>query len=484
MLDAQASDPRAGLEGPASASPLPWVRVAPGAPYFITDDRASWTPIGQNEALPWPELRGLIGRRDLPAVEAYLRRLAASGVTCLRLMLEYAEDDGCYLEGPVGTFRPELVRAWDDLVAICARLDLRLLLTPYDTFFTWNHWDRHPYNQDNGGPCPDRTRLMACRETREAVKARLAFASRRWGGSGALFAWDIWNEAHPVQADGNVANIIDFIEDVGPFLRDFEMREHGRAHPQTMSVFGPELDWKPWLREPILRHPVLDFANTHIYEEGTIDYPLDSVAAAVSTGRIVREMLEEIRDLRPWFDTEHGPIHSFKDHGVNLPEPLDDEYFRHVQWAHLASGGAGGGMRWPNRDPHLLTPGMLAAQRALAGFLPLIDWPRFRRRNLNAEVDAPPQFACFACGDDSQALIWLLRTDIVGPGGLLRPDAAPIPAPVKVPGLAAGRYAVAAWDTRAGRVVARFEAEHDGRGTLALDPPAVATDLALAIRRA
>ena len=39
-------------------------------------------------------------------------------------------------------------------------------------------------------------------------------------------------------------------------------------------------------------------------------------------------------------------------------------------------------MRWPNRHPHVLTPGMRAAQGALARLLPLVDWTRFRRRPL------------------------------------------------------------------------------------------------------
>jgi mannan endo-1,4-beta-mannosidase len=51
-----------------------------------------------------------------------------------------------------------VVQAWDDLVALCRRVGLRLLLTPFDTFFTWNHWDRHPYNRANGGPCDSRER--------------------------------------------------------------------------------------------------------------------------------------------------------------------------------------------------------------------------------------------------------------------------------------------------------------------------------------
>ncbi|TIT96391.1 MAG: hypothetical protein E5W39_19160, partial [Mesorhizobium sp.] len=84
------------------------------------------------------------------------------------------------------------------------------------------------------------------------------------------------------------------------------------------------------------------------YEEGTIDDPSDTVAPALGMARIVGEALGEIRDGRPFLDSEHGPIHSFKDKKITLPEPFDDEYFRHLQWAHLAAGGAGGGMRWPN----------------------------------------------------------------------------------------------------------------------------------------
>ena len=208
--------------------------------------------------------------------------------------------------------------------------------------------------------------------------------------------------------------------DVGPWLRALEREVHGHAHLQTASVFGPELVWKPWLNEPIFRHPALDFASSHFYEEGTIDFPVDTVAAAVSTGRLVREALAEITDGRPFFDSEHGPIHTFKDHDTTLPEAFDDEYFRHIQWAHLASGGAGGGMRRPNRDPHQLTAGMRRAQRALAGFLPLIDWTTFRRRPLHgaATVD-PAAVHLFACGDQSQAVLYLLRSDSIGPDGML-----------------------------------------------------------------
>jgi hypothetical protein len=475
------------LEGGAAIADAPhalrWITVAPQAPYFMTEEGAAWTPIGQNDAITWPELAGLIGRDDVTAVERHLRYLRDSGVTCLRLMLEYCQDGQCYFERPAGRMQPSMVTLWDDLVGLCQGFGLRLLLTPFDTFFTWNNWAGHPYNRTNGGPCSDRTQLLSCPLTRELIKARLAFATERWGSSGTIFAWDLWNEMHPVQGQHHPRCFEDFIEDVGPFLRSLEVRLHGRAHLQTVSIFGPELHWKPWLNEPIYRHPLLDFATIHLYEEGTIDFPEDTIAPAISTGRLIREALAEIRDDRPLFDSEHGPIHTFKDHGMTLPEPFDDEYFRHMQWAHFASGAAGGGMRWPNRAPHLLTAGMRRAQQALAGFLPLIDWPSFRRRNLDNAAAEGGRVAVFACGDANQALLWLLRTDAIGADGTIARSRAPAAVRIKVPGLGHGRYRMTYWDTHLGRVLGQAEVSHDGRGPLAFGPPPIAADLAIAVRR-
>jgi len=432
---------------------LGWIQRAPGRPYFVTEAGASWTPIGQNDAVSWPEWRGLLHRRDLAGIGQHLAYLRDSGVTCLRFMLEYAQTGEHFFEQPAGTFNPAMVQLWDDLFRLTAAAGLRILLTPFDTYFHWVRWDRHPYNAANGGPCPDRTSLLVHPGVRALVKARLAFATGRWGASGVIFAWDLWNEMHPVQGEDRPGCFDDYIGDVGPFLRGLERRLHGRAHPQCVSVFGPELHWKPWLNAPVFRHPALDFANNHFYEEGTIDDPRDTVAPALATGRLVREALDEITDQRPFFDSEHGPIHTFKDRGLTLPEAFDDEYFRHLQWAHLASGGAGGGMRWPNRDPHRLTPGMRRAQRSLADFLPLIDWPQFDRRPIEVGV-SDPGVACFACGDSRQAVLWLLRATPLLPDGRVDP-ARQGSVSVRIAGLAPGSYRAVLWDTEAGREAGR-----------------------------
>lgn len=462
---------------------LPWVEVAKGVPYFTTDQGEPWTPIGQNDAITWPELRGAFRRRDLPSVEAYLQYLVTHGVTCLRLMLEYSQVEHRYLERPVGRFLPNMVRLWDDLFDLCAHYRLRILLTPFDTFWMWSRWAHHPYARKNGGPCAKRSQWLLCKETRAAIKARLAFATERWGNNGTLFAWDLWNEIHPAHADDSSQVFADFIDDISSFLRETELRLHGRTHLHTVSVFEPVLDVDPRVGESAFRHPLLDFASTHLYAHPAINMPKNTVDAAIVTGRLVRRALGEIRDQRPYFDSEHGPIHTFKDRHTSLPEPFDDEYFRHIQWAHLASGGAGGGMRWPNRHPHTLTVGMRVAQRSMANFMSCIDWLHFQRQNWNTEIVLSNQsLAGFACGDAARAVVWLLRTDSVQKDGTLSQDAAALTTSLHLPQLGPGHYQVTAWDTFKGEVCASFVVEQQGDG-LRLEPPPVRTDLALAFQR-
>lgn len=464
-----------------TASALPWIEVTPGVPYFITDEGDHWIPIGQNDAITWPELEGLFRRKDMAAVEAYFRMLTQHGVTCLRLMLEYCQTDHRYFERPEGVFQPNMVRLWDDLFALCEKYGIRLLLTPYDTYWMWRRWSHHPYNKSNGGSCSTRTQWLRCPHKRALIKQRLLFATERWGSSGALFAWDLWNEIHPAQAGGSAEGFSEFIEDVSVFLKQAEMRLHGRAHPQTVSVYSTTLEKDHRIRTCVFQHPHLDFASIHFYERGTIDNPKNTVDAAISTGRLTRQALAQVKDRRPFLDSEHGPIHSYKDRRKVIPEPFDDEYFRHMQWAHFASGGAGGGMRWPYRRPHTLTTGMRKAQAALARFLPLINWQRFVRTNWNEEITLSCKgVSAFGCGDEHQAILWLLRTDSIGKGRMLQEvDASPFY--VRIPMNCSGWYTVTVWDTLTGTALKAFKVAHSGDECLCIPVPAVSRDLALAI---
>ncbi|MDQ3279269.1 MAG: cellulase family glycosylhydrolase [Bacteroidota bacterium] len=465
-------------------TPLRWIQTVKGNSYFSTEEGSSWTPIGQNDAITWPELKGLFRRRDLQAAETYIAMLAEQGVTCMRLMLEYCQGKHRYFENPIGAFQPNMIRLWDDLFALCEKHGMRILLTPYDTFWMWLRWKDHPYHRKNGGTCSKQNQWLLCKDTRAAIKRRLSFVTQRWGGSGALFAWDLWNEIHPAHAGNSAEIFADFIQDISGFLRETEMELHGRAHPQTVSVFGPVMKGNQLIKDAIYRHPSLDFASVHFYESGTIDYPKNTVDAAISMGRLTKEALAEISDNRPFFDSEHGPIHSFKDKRITFPEPFDDEYFRHLQWAHFASGGAGGGMRWPNRHPHSLTAGMRTAQRSLAGFLSLVDWRSFQRRNWNDQlILSRKELVAFGCGDEDQAILWLFRRDSIGKDGMLRANVDGIDASLQLPMTKEGVYHIAVWDTKKGCLVHEAIVPHSGTKALSLSLPSIVTDMAMAIRR-
>lgn len=139
-------------------------------------------------------------------------------------------------------------------------------------------------------------------------------------------------------------------------------------------------------------------------------------------------------------------------------------------------------MRWPNRRPHVLTEGMHKAQAALARFVPLIDWTHSRRRNWNAEIEiSSGDVSAAACGDEEQAVMWLVRTDTIGADGRLRRDVEPIAPAVRLPEMRAGRYRVTAWDTLRGSATGDLDVECTGRLTIPV-PPFIA-DTALAIRR-
>lgn len=410
-----------------------WIGCAPDAPYFITEMGASWAPVGHNEAITWPNIAPLYRRCDPAAVEGHFAELAAHGVNCLRLMLDYNQVPNRHLEHRVGRFNPAMVQLWDDLIALGEKYAIRFIITPFDTYFMARRWARHPYAQHTGGPCVGLDAMFTCEATRAAIINRLLFATRRWGHSHAVFAWDLWNEIDTLYAGGDMAVTHAFVTEVSQALRCEEIRLHGRSHLQTVSAFYPALVSEPALGEIVFSHPGLDFASIHLYEPGTIDAPSCSLEPARATARLMAAAAAQCPPARPLMDSEHGPVHSFIDQRMTLPESFDTACFRRTQWAHLASGGVGGGMRWPYRHPHVLLPAMHKAQSVLSAFLPLIDWQDFVRAPLGERL-AVHDFAGLACGcgDTRQAIIALMPDETQGPSA----------SRIEITGLAPGCYSI------------------------------------------
>lgn len=456
------------------------IRVAPGGRYFETHDRQPFLFIGPNDAVTWPGLAPLFSRRDPEAVDAYLQSLADSGVTILRLMLEYAHREHRYFERPAGQFSPRMVRMWDDLFARCEAHGLRILLAPWDNFWMARRWHKHPYNQANGGPAAAPGSFFTDEAVIQATERRLRFVAERWGGSGVLAAWDLFNEIHPYWG-GAPAQQSAVIARLSDSIRQAETAAWGFSRPQTVSVFGPNPD--PEYEELVLRHPSLDFATTHIYE-GAIDYPHDTVAPALTMARWVRHALERVAPGRPFTDTEHGPIHLFNDHRRFHPEEFDDEYERHLMWAHLASGGCGSGMRWPARHPHILTAGMKRALASLSSFARRVDWRTFTPQDATADLKVEARgVLTFGCRDRRQALLWLLRGARRGnPAGVLNPGEPLTNVGVTLAGLEPGAYCVEFWDTARGVPAGCCGVQAPPEKPLRFVTPLLEKDIAILIR--
>ncbi|UJH89958.1 hypothetical protein LZ575_13425 [Antarcticibacterium sp. 1MA-6-2] len=85
---------------------LPWIKQAPGdIPYFIAKDGTDFTPIGQNDAINWPDFNNLFKRKDLEQVENHLKWLKAHGITVLRFMMEYSQNNYSILRSLWVSFR-------------------------------------------------------------------------------------------------------------------------------------------------------------------------------------------------------------------------------------------------------------------------------------------------------------------------------------------------------------------------------------------
>jgi mannan endo-1,4-beta-mannosidase len=475
---------------PRDPASMPYVRVAPGGRHFMTEDGAPFLVIGHNEGMPWPTMHHMHREEDLATTEAYIQMLAEHGVTVLRIMLEYCEDEDWFFENPVGQPVPATVLYWDDLIGLCERYGIRLLVMFWDTFFMSRRWEHHPYSAPGSGfdgPgsfCTSPTAL-------EAQKARIRFFIDRWGDSPAIFAYDLLNEIHPYWG-GSPADQARWLTEIAQFTKGYELERWGKRHLVTVSIFGafPETAYL----DLIMRHPELDFVSTHVYIFGLVDNPENTIDGALVMRDAVRHAFSQMDAVRPYMDTESGPIHLFMDLKRTLPAAFDAEYLHNMSWAHLATGGAGSGMRWPFREPHALTPGMHAVQRGMRRFVPALDWVRFspepwnhrmrvvaREAVGNGATDRLPVLA-FGCGDGRQALAWVLRDlRVIGLETVL-------PAmDLIMPGLEPGRYVAEFWETYEGLKMGEqpFTVAAPGGLTRELRLPLAlfVRDLAVAIKR-
>ena len=377
-LLAWAQDP-----GSLSLPSMPWIRVMPEGRYFTTGN-ASFMPIGYNHNPDWTELEPadpLAEKYDPARADHWFRRLADHGVDLIRLMVETPPSGN--LEDPVGVFQPEHVIWLDTIFRAAAKYGIRLWVTPYDTFWMNLRSDASPYWSLNGGPLAKPTDFLTKPSVIDLQKRRMKFLIDRYGGSGVVFAWEVMNEID-LWWNATPEQIKSWTDQMVSYVRKYERQRWGKNHLVTISFGKPETSGLNAATQ--YRRKDLDFATMHLYlgaSRGPSATQVEQAAADFYNGVLFAR--HEISDNRPVLDGESGPI----DRWI-ADERLDDRVFHLMSWSHLLAGGAGSGTRWPYRNPHHLTEGMLETLSTMRRFCDHVDWTAFTGQAATGQITLGP----------------------------------------------------------------------------------------------
>ncbi|MDH7481268.1 MAG: hypothetical protein QHH26_04720 [Armatimonadota bacterium] len=376
-----------------------YIRVAPGGRYFVHSDGRFFTPIGYNHNPEWTPLNRCAPGRpgyDLAVAEEFFKRLKDSGVNLLRMMIDLPLSS--LIEKPIGVFVPEHVLWIDEIVKLARKHDIKLMITPWDTFWMNHRWDENPYNVKNGGPVEKKVDFITKREVIEAQKRRWKYIIDRWGNTGAIFAWELLNEAD-YWWGASPEQVIAWAKEIGDFVRNYEKSKWGRNHLICIST-GRPMPKEGW--DDLAYHlPGMDFATTHLYI-GVSNAPDEPIGPAFTEKQGVEYAISQIKDNRPYIDGENGPINRWIA-DVNL----DNEVFHNMSWAHLASGGAGSGLRWPYRNPHHLSDGMYRTLALMSHFAKEVPWRKLVGNRVTVEVPVPEGWVSCSISTKECALVWV-----------------------------------------------------------------------------
>jgi mannan endo-1,4-beta-mannosidase len=382
-LQAKAQNP-APLFPDVRVASQDWVRPMPGGRYFVTGKGTPFLPLGYNHNPDWPPLEFAHLLHDdyrADAADKWFAKLKAHGLNLVRLMVE-TPPSGNVEEKP-GTFRYEHMLWLDQVVKAARKHGIRLMVTPYDTFWMNLRAETSPYWAENGGPIREKIQFITDPKLRELQKGRMRWLIDRYGNLDTIFCWEIMNEID-LWWGATPEQIRTWADDMAKYVLNYQRQKWGRGPMLSMSMAEPMP--KGAAAENAFRRPDLDFATMHLYIGASrAPNPGEEEKAADDFASGVVHALAEIRDNRPVFDGESGPIDRW------VPEEdRDNRLYHEMSWAHLMAGGAGPGLRWPYRGPHHLTEGMLDTLAAMRKFVDGVPWSRLNGAMVKA-APVPPE---------------------------------------------------------------------------------------------
>ena len=430
------------------------VRVAPGGRYFMTENGANFVPVGHHFALGDMVIRYIypadvwnsyvtppqfvnfsLTPGAMATVTNHLTKLAANGVTVMRIWLEefyspvqndgnFSAANGAYwLEFPRGNYNPAMSQLMNTLLRLCAERGIYVLVVPISTYDYERCFTRTCWYSGNGGPLTDIHQFWHSPEALQMCKDRWAWVIgqiKAGGYEDAVFGYDVLNEwdgfLYGTDQDG--AGHAAFTEALAQYVRSLDgehlvMSSNGIFDPRgphgALSLYKDVFDGSlPHMYLPASEVPDANpfpFKGTAIFQQHS------ELTAWWTLNQLSR---------RPVLDSEWMPC-ALSPYTASFTEQDDNLITRVLWFTELCSGAAGAGLRLPGkvRDPNLqLTDTMLGLQRTISAFVengsknPSFDFRDFPSENWRGQISvAAPGSAVLVtgCSDGRKGLAYLLQ---------------------------------------------------------------------------
>lgn len=436
------------------------------------DDRTTFIPIGEN--LAWGP-----STQPLRAYERWLQKLSKQGVNYIRVWL--APWSFRLETKETGLGRYDQQRAWqlDELLEHSERFGMywQLCLLEHGSFSRTQdpEWHNNPYNADLGGMCRLPNEFVTNPDAKAVFRRMLRYLVSRWGYSPHLASWELFNEGDLSEIQVN--DLIPWTAEMSQYLRLIDVNRR----PITTSFHKPA-------PAEVWRMATLDTVQLHLYDHRDF--------AELFCGPTIEELRRAFR--KPVMVGEFGWINDFvrrlDRYGIHVHDGL---------WSSMAGGAVGSALGW-YWDVYIDPNGLERHFGPLARF-----WrgEQVDRRWQHLSVSwSDPDVIGAAVGTPARAFLWVKnRTHNVDAYLAYRCELAKqrlrqargqsAPAPAYPPHVVrsatatirgvdgVSRYRVEWWDPYRGRVITRSVERARWGGTLTLEIPELAFDVAAKLVR-
>lgn len=452
-----------------------FIQVAPSRRYFQFRDGTPFFAIGHNDWPPAFDLR----KKSRQQVEAYFRNCKAHHVNVLRIILDVGNKETAFwVETKPGQFNPAFKRWMDTIMALAEEYDVYMIFAIYPnlTNGAFGNMAFYPYGKRAGGMAEDSHDMLVNPAAKEHEKMRFRFLVDQWGSSPNILSWELFNEFwHPDKKKSGPENMRihnAWINEMGKFIKDYEMGKFGMHHLRSVSTMRSEFPRKRIGVDPSMSQlytsPELDYASFHTYGQTMLGAmgsknDLDIVAGKkISTERLVESIhrtmtmmlsrapdrpvicSEDFQIANPKIPEYKNPFNVLRKMVAGYSDEERFDLFNVANWAFMMSGAAGTPERYPSG---FYEEEMYNDYLALSKFTRRVPWSRFKAHPADQQITVKGNdFLAYGMADSERMIGWLYQKVPFA-------RRTQVSVPVRIGGLSSGTYEILWIDTRTGEEI-------------------------------